>query len=49
MSDPLPQVKSSLEHIELSAELAARLVPQEVRPGLAVATVTGQLVVKDNR
>ena len=67
-------VKSSLEHIEISSELAARLVPQEVspglekfnlrdviqpkkttttkisqvRPGLAVATVTGQLTVKDN-
>merc|ERR1711971_647887 len=41
-------VKSSLEHIQISSELAARLVPQEVRPGLAVATVTGQLTVKDN-
>merc|ERR1719210_2899160 len=41
-------VKSSLEHIQISSELAARLLPQEVRPGLAVATVTGQLTVKDN-
>jgi integrator complex subunit 9 len=42
-------VHSSLERLELTGELAARLVPVEVRPGLAVATVTGQLAVKDNK
>ena len=30
-------------------QLANNLHPQEVRPGIAVATVTGTLVSKDNR
>ena len=30
-------------------QLAGNLHPQEVRPGIAVATVTGTLVTKDNR
>ena len=30
-------------------QLASGLHPQEVRPGIAVTTVTGTLVAKDNR
>ena len=30
-----------LENIEISSQLAARLLPLELRPGLAVATVSG--------
>ena len=44
----LPVVRT-LEHLELAPELAQRLVPVEVRPGVAVATVTGNLIVKDNK
>lgn len=33
----------------LSVQLASSLHPQEVRPGIAVTTVTGTLVSKDNR
>jgi len=44
----LPVVRT-LEHLELAPELAQRLVPCEVRPGVAVATVTGNLIVKDNK
>ena len=32
-----------------SVQLANSLHPQEVRPGIAVTTVTGTLVTKDNR
>ena len=34
---------------DYSFQLASSLHPQEVRPGIAVATVTGTLVSKDNR
>ncbi|XP_013789253.2 integrator complex subunit 9-like [Limulus polyphemus] len=37
------------EKIELDPELAASLTPTEVKPGVALATITGTLVVKDNR
>ncbi len=33
----------------LFVQLANSLHPQEVRPGIAVTTVTGTLVTKDNR
>ena len=36
------------ENIQISSELAASLTPVEIRPGVAVATVTGNLVVRDN-
>ena len=37
------------ENLEISSELAASLTPVEIRPGVAVATVTGNLVVRDNK
>ena len=36
------------ENIQISSELAASLTPVEIRSGVAVATVTGNLVVRDN-
>lgn len=42
-------VSRQFEKVVLSNELANNLHPQEVRPGIAVATVTGTLVSKDNR
>ena len=36
------------ENIQISSALAGSLTPVEIRPGVAVATVTGNLVVKDN-
>lgn len=42
-------IRRTFENIDLDPALAASLVPTEVRPGIAVATVTGNLVVKDNR
>ena len=42
-------VRRAQERVVLSAELSERLNPVEVRPGVAVATVTGLLHVQDNR
>lgn len=42
-------VKRRLENITIHPDLAAKLVPCEVRPGVAVATITGHLNVKDNK
>lgn len=42
-------VNRQFEKVILSNELASSLHPQEVRPGIAVTTVTGTLVTKDNR
>ncbi len=44
-------LKCRFESILLDPRLAARLAPREVRPGsgVAVATVTGNLVVRNNR
>ncbi|KAJ7350140.1 Integrator complex subunit 9 [Desmophyllum pertusum] len=42
-------VSRQFEKVVLSNELANSLHPQEVRPGIAVSTVTGTLVTKDNR
>jgi len=42
-------IKRSLENINLDEEIAQRLVPTEVRPGIAIATVTGSLQVRDNK
>ena len=36
------------ENIQISSALAASLTPVEIRPGVAVATLTGNLVVRDN-
>ena len=36
------------ENIQISSALAGSLTPVEIRPGVAVATVTGNLVVRDN-
>ena len=43
----IPMVRK-LENLELSSALASSLTPVEIRPGVAVATVTGNLVVRDN-
>ena len=43
------QVKSERETIRIDADLASSLVPSELRPGVAVATVTGGLRAKDNK
>jgi len=43
----IPLVRK-LEHLEISSALAKSLTPVEIRPGVAVATVTGNLVVRDN-
>lgn len=37
------------ERIEIDADLSANMLPNEVRPGLSVATITGNLQAKDNR
>jgi len=42
-------LKPRFESIRLDPELAAALTPTEVRPGVAVATITGALTVKNNR
>ena len=36
------------ENIQISSALAASVTPVEIRPGVAVATLTGNLVVRDN-
>jgi integrator complex subunit 9 len=41
--------KRHYEKIELDLELAGSLCPSEVRPGISVATVTGQLLGKNNK
>ena len=46
---PNPQVKSERETIRIDADLASSLTPAELRPGMAVATVTGDLRAKDNK
>eukprot|EP00088_Acartia_fossae_P030637 TRINITY_DN3162_c0_g1_i2.p1 TRINITY_DN3162_c0_g1~~TRINITY_DN3162_c0_g1_i2.p1 ORF type:complete len:711 (+),score=150.28 TRINITY_DN3162_c0_g1_i2:54-2186(+) len=42
-------VERSFENISIDQELAESLVPSEIRPGVALATITGKLVVRDNR
>ncbi len=42
-------VKGDHETMTVDPKLASSLVPVEVRPGVAVATVTGDLKVKDNK
>ena len=41
-------LKRKYDNLSISAALASSLVPVEVRPGVALATVSGNLVVKDN-
>ena len=43
------QVKSERETIRIDADLASSLTPSELRPGVAVATVTGDLRAKNNK
>lgn len=42
-------VEPKFESIQLDPKLARQLSPTEIRAGLAVATVTGNLVVKNNK
>ena len=37
-----------LEHLEISSTRAKSLTPVEIWPGVAVATATGNLVVRDS-
>ena len=47
MAALVKKVNKSFFH--LFPQLANNLQPQEVRPGIQVATITGTLVTKDNR
>lgn len=42
-------IKRKMEKIQLDPEIASSLVPTEVRPGVAIAMVTGALTSKDNQ
>nr|XP_039259766.1 integrator complex subunit 9-like [Styela clava] len=42
-------VKRQFEKVQLSADLSATLLPAEVRPGVMLAALSGELVVKDNK
>jgi len=42
-------LKRSFENISLEQDLAQNIVPVEIRPGVALATITGSLVVRDNK
>jgi len=42
-------IERSFENISIDQELAQSLIPSEVRPGVALATITGRLVVRDNK
>ncbi len=42
-------LKCRFEFILVDPRLAAKLAPREVKAGAAVATITGNLVVKNNR
>ena len=42
-------VEPKFESIQLDPKLARTLNPTEIRPGVAVATLTGNLVVKNNK
>jgi len=42
-------VERTFENINIDQALAGSLVPSEIRPGVALATITGKLVVRDNR
>lgn len=42
-------VKSERETIRIDPDLASSLTPSELRPGVAVATLTGDLKAKDNK
>merc|ERR1719222_24260 len=42
-------VERTFENISIDQALAESLVPSEIRPGVALATITGKLVVRDNR
>ncbi len=42
-------LQSKLESLAIEPHLASKLVPMEVKPGVAVATITGNLVVTNNK
>lgn len=42
-------VKRHYERIEIAPELADSLIPMEIKPGVAVATVVGSLSTRDNK
>ncbi|KAK2180539.1 hypothetical protein NP493_439g04033 [Ridgeia piscesae] len=44
-----PPIKRRFEKVDLDAEFAASLVPNEVKPGVSVAMLTGTLSNRDNK
>ena len=42
-------IESKFERMIIDPKLAANVNPVEVRPGVAVASVTGQLIVSNNK
>lgn len=42
-------LQSRMEKMNIDPELAARLKPVEIRPGVQIATITGNLVVTNNK
>lgn len=42
-------LKQKFESVTVDTELAEQLRPVELRPGLALATITGNLDVKNNK
>lgn len=41
-------LKRKKGRVFIEPELASNIIPNEVRPGLSLASVTGELEVKDN-
>ncbi|TRY72412.1 hypothetical protein TCAL_03963 [Tigriopus californicus] len=42
-------IKTKFESINIDPKLASALRPVEIRPGLAIATITGNLIAKNNK
>jgi integrator complex subunit 9 len=42
-------IESKFEKMNIDPKLAAKINPVEVRPGVAVATITGNLIVGNNK
>lgn len=42
-------IKRRFERVDIDADLSVMMLPNEVRPGVSVATITGNLQAKDNK
>lgn len=50
LNEPIKiQLTRLLERIDINSELAANLIPIEIKPGLMISTITGTLTAKNNR